>query len=868
MKLDLEDLYNVSSADIDGFTQMLLEHLPTLEEHHCSYGRKGGFILRLKEGTMFGHIAEHVCLELQNLADMEVNFGKTRESPVKGVYNVVYSFVDEEAGKMAGRVSVELLNNIVERLKHPDKNIQPYNIKSKLISIKHIESKNYLGPSTKSIVDEAEKRDIPYIRLNRFNLLQLGQGKYQKKVEATITSNTSVIAMDIAKNVEYFSKELEKIGIPTSKARYCYEFSEALEYFNTLKAPVMLKPSNTRNGIGITLNIQTKQELEKAFDYASNFNDEYIIERYIEGSNYRILVVNGEFLAASKRYPAKIKGDGNSTTGELIEMENEKGERNIRMISALSKIEVNESLIKSLSRKGLGLDSVLDEGKELELNISCKHSLGGYSVNITDWVDIENRKLVEKVAKLTDLDVAGIDIIATTLREPLIQSGGAVTGINVSPDFRIHTHPLKGSPINVAKPVLDMLFPPDGHFMIPIVSITGTCGKTTVSKMVSHILTMRGFNVGLANSDGLYFRDDLIVGGDRTSREDMLTVFKNPEVDFSVFETKSETITFEGIGYQRADVGVILNISEEYRDTTGWKDVNDIAYVKLLVAEQLERWGFAVLNADDDITVSLRDYLRSDTILFTTKRDNPVIKKHLADRGIAVIYHKGEFSICIGNNTENKIASVYEIPITYDGKSVSGIYNVLATIATVYGVWKTLPGKEKRTISLDDIKIGITSFSPSFNNNPFRINRFFIKDSIILLDSPANPSSFENYSDFIKKMTRNKRIGLIYNLKTLTKKCWENSALFLKGVFNKIFIVYDKDRKEDYAYCKDIVRYSIIEHGGFTETDIVLKPSSELDKVIKKVFEVDKNNALCIFSKNKKVIELVLEIKEEVDPLY
>ncbi len=859
MKLDLGEKAILDSSSVDGFNDALLNYIPSLHKHYCSYGREGGFVLRLKEGTMFGHIVEHVCLELQNLADMEVNFGKTRESTVQGVFNVVYSYVEEESGKLAGKTAVNLVNHIIDGCLITDKSVEGFELASEVEMIREIQQDKDLGPSTKSLVEEAKHRGIPYIRLNRFNLIQMGHGKYQKKIEATITSKTSVISMDIAKNPEYFSRELESVGIPSSDTRYVYEYDEALQYLLDNKSPVMLKSSESRNGEGVTLNITSEEELKQAFDYASQVGNEFIIERYIAGFNYRILVVNGKFLAAAKRYPSKVIGNGNDNIKTLLEKENSLPERNMQEQSALSKIKITDVTNKLLQDKGLDWDYVPDKGEEINLHLSCKQDLGGYSVNVTEWVDIENQKMAEKATKLSGLDVAGIDVIANTLREPLYDTGGVITSINVSPDFRIHTYPLKGSSVNVARPVIDMLFPKDEPYSIPIVSITGTCGKTSVARMVSHILTMRGFDVGLSCSDGLYFRDEFIAKGDRTHREDMVTLLKDPYVDFSVFETSIECITSEGLGYQRADVGVILNISDEYTNDGEWKDLVDVGYVKLLVAEQLEDWGYAVLNADNELVMDLSRDIRSKCILFSVNKNNPLIRKHLTEGGIATVYERGSFDILIGNNTKTRVGNVYEIPITYDGKSKSGIYNVLATIATVYGIWRSIREDDKRTISIDDIRNGIISFSPTFNNNPFRQNRFFIIDSTFLIDSPSNPASFESYRDFIMKNTSGNRKALIYDLKSLSEKCWEKSAIHLSGLFDSIYVV--NSDKTDSSLIKD----KLLNNTGYKPSNIHI--IEENHNIINNMFELENKNNICIYSLNKSIIEMLFKLKEEIDPL-
>lgn len=862
MKLDLEDKVNYTSATIEGFNDMLLDYIPTLHKHYCSYGREGGFVLRLKEGTMFGHIVEHVCLELQNIAEMEVNFGKTRESTEEGVFNVVYSFMDEVSGKYAGRIAVELVDSIVNACLNPDKEFKKYPLGEKISELKEIESENYIGPSTKAMVDEAKYRGIPFIRLNRFNLIQLGQGKYQKKIEATITSNTSVISMDIAKNPEYFSKELEAVGIPCSHARYVYEYEEALEYLQETGNSIILKPSDHRNGIGISLDIKTPEELKKAFDYASQYGNEFVAEKYITGSTYRVLVVDGKVTAVARRHQALIKGDGVSTIKTLIDKENAKAERNNREIPApLSQIKINDATLRILNLKGLTIDSALPKDEELPLHMSCKQGLGGYSIDVTDWVHTQNKDFAERSVKIAGLDIAGIDIIAPTLREPITDTGGAIIGVNIAPDFRIHTAPLKGSPRNVAIPVFDMLFSKHERTVIPVVSITGTCGKTMVSRMVSHILTLRGFDTGLACSDGLYFRDDLVLDGERTKRDDIITIFKDPKVDFAVLETTMETITNEGLGYQRADVGVILNISEEYYENTGWRDVDDISYVKLLVAEQIEDWGIAVLNADDEILMNLYDEIRSEAILFTTKEDNPIIRKHLTKGYIAVTYNKGEFFLRKGNNVSVKIASVYEVPVTHDGKSISGIYNTLASISTLYAISLTLDSKENRIIIEDDIRIGITSFSSSFNSNPLRLNQFSIKGSRILLDSPCNPVSFDNYASFIKTTGNNRRVGVFYNLKHLSERTWGESLKTFKGLFKKIYIVKSESESEEYI---NSIKEYIGKTGISSYEDI--KIITDGNDFLKQIYNEEKDSTICICSKDKNIIPKILLLKEEFDP--
>ncbi len=742
LKIDLEDLEEKPSHLIDGFTDRLVEMMPSLHTHRCSEGVPGGFITRLREGTWAGHIIEHVALELQCLAGTEVGYGKTRTAERDGVYNVVFAYIEEKVGLAAGGAAIR----VVEHLAYDASLDYP----KELAALSRILDDVAYGPSTQSIIDKARERDIPYIRLNERNLVQLGHGKYQRRIEATVTSLTSLIATDIACDKELTKRMLDEAGIPVPRGRAVDSGEAAVAAAEAIGYPVVLKPLNANHGKGVAINLGSGEEVERAFERATNYSDDVIIERYVAGRDHRVLVVNGEVVAVAERVPAHVIGDGRHTLQELIDLENKNPMRGEGHEKALTKIFVNEESLRLIGEQGLAPDSVPAEGRQVWLKYTANISTGGTAVDRTDDIHYENIETARRAARIIGLDVAGVDMLTTDITRPLEETGGAICEINAAPGFRMHVHPTVGRPRDVAGRVLDMLFPPGTPSRIPVVAITGTNGKTTTSRMLAHILKLAGRKVGLTTTDGLYIDGKRILEGDLTGPWSARMVLRDPTVDFAVLETARGGILRAGLGYDDCDIGVITNVSEDHLGLRGVETLEDMAYVKSVVVEIVRRTGYAILNAEDPHLVPLAEKSRGTLCWFALDPDNEVFRKHTEAGGMGVCLRDRHLVIKRGPQ-DVVISDVGSIPATFNGRAMFNVANAMVAALCAH-----LSG-----VSIEDVRTGLKTFETGFYLSPGRLNVEQVGDFHVLLDYAHNTAAYRNVAAFVKLLRVDRRIGVV-----------------------------------------------------------------------------------------------------------
>ena len=595
MRLDLENLAETPSNEIPGFYEGLVEALPSLEGHYCSPGCRGGFLMRVREGTMMGHIVEHVALELQELAGMHVGFGRTRETSTSGVYQVVFEYLNEEAGRYAGRAAVRLCQSIVDRGRYPKAELE-----QDLQDLKDLWRDAALGPSTESIVKEAEKRGIPWMQLGARFLIQLGYGVNQKRMQATMTDNTGILGVELACDKEATKRILANAGVPVPKGtviNFLDDLPEAIEYVGGY--PIVIKPLDGNHGRGITIDIQNWEEAEVAYDAARQISRSIIVERYYKGRDHRVLVVDGKVVAVAERVPAHVVGDGRSTIAELIEETNKDPNRGEGHDKVLTKIELDRTSYQLLERQGYTLDSVLAKDEICYLRATANLSTGGIAVDRTDEIHPENVWLAQRIVKIIGLDIAGIDIVTSDISRPLREVDGVIVEVNAAPGFRMHVAPSQGTPRNVAGAVIDMLFPNEQASRIPVLSVTGTNGKTTTTRLLAHIYKQTGKVVGYTTTDGTYIGDYLVEVGDNTGPQSAQLILQDPTVEVAVLETARGGILRSGLAFEAANVGVVLNVAADHLGIGDIDTIDQLAHLKSVVAEAVYPDGYAVLNADD-----------------------------------------------------------------------------------------------------------------------------------------------------------------------------------------------------------------------------------------------------------------------------
>lgn len=743
MKLDLEEMEQRPTNTIDGFRQRLEKMFPSMYAHRCSEGVPGGFFMRVDEGTWMGHVIEHIALELQTLAGMDTGFGRTRGTGNPGEYYVCISYMEEDAGVYAAKAAVKIAEALTDDT--------PYDLEADIMRLREIREDTRLGPSTGCIVDEAAKRGIPYIRLNKHSLVQLGYGVHQKRIRATIASTTGNIAVDIACDKEETKSLLEAAEIPVPRGTVIRSEAGLKEAVEKYGFPLVIKPIDGNHGKGNTTNITTWEQAVTALESAKQYGRSVIVERFITGYDFRILVINYKFICAALRTPAAVTGDGRHSIQWLIDETNKDPRRGYGHEKVLTQITVDGSTMKMLEDKGYTLDTIPPAGELVLLKTTANLSTGGTSNDVTDEVHPANIFMCERIAKIIGLDICGIDIMASDLRTPVTENGGAILEVNAAPGFRMHIEPSVGLPRNVAEPVVDMLFPKGSVGRIPIIAITGTNGKTTTTRLTAHIAKSAGKKVGYTTSDGVYIQNQLMMKGDCTGPISSQFVLKDPTVDFAVLECARGGILKNGLAFQNCEVAIVTNVAADHMGLGGINTLEQMAKVKAVVPETVFPHGYAVLNADDDLVYDMRKDLKCNIALFSMNEDNKRIKEHCEKGGLAAVFENGFISILKGT-WKIRVISVKDVPLTYEGKAMHNIANCLPAVMASYLY---------RDISIEDIRSALTSFVPSSTQTPGRLNFFHFRNFTFLADFAHNPHGLRLLCDFVSKLDYPKKIGVI-----------------------------------------------------------------------------------------------------------
>lgn len=742
MRLDLEEMEQSPTNKIPGFRERLENIMPSLYSHRCSEGKPGGLFQRIEMGTWMGHVIEHIALELQTLAGMDTGFGRTRETKTPGVYNVVFSYIEENAGVMAAKEAVKLAECVIDD--------RDYDLQECIFRLKQTRERERLGPSTGSIVEEAESRNIPWIRLGKNSLVQLGYGIHQQRFQATITGNTSSIAVDIACNKELTKKMLDEAAIPVPKGGLVYSIDELESTITKIGYPIVLKPLDGNHGRGQSINVNDWDTAVKGFELAQQISSRVIVERFITGYDFRVLVVNHKMVAAARRMPANVVGDGERTISQLIDIENKDPRRGYGHENMLTEIVVDSSTLDLLEKNGYHLESVPQKGEIVFLKSTANLSTGGTSSDVTDMIHPDNITMCERISKIIGLDVCGIDIMAENLTQPLKETGGCILEVNAAPGFRMHLSPSDGLPRNVAAPVVDMLYPPGKPYRIPIIAVTGTNGKTTTTRLISHIVKNNGYRVGFTTSDGIYIQNTLLTKGDTTGPVSAEFILKDPTVEFAVLETARGGILRSGLGFGTCDIGVLTNIKEDHLGMNDIHSLRDLTRVKRVVLDSVKKNGWCILNADDEYSMRLSGDLDAKVALFSLDENNPHIVKLSREGKTTCVYEEGFVTIKKGD-WKIRITKVQNIPITMEGKAKFMISNVLAASLATY-----LYG-----FAIEDIAMALRTFIPSAQLTPGRLNVFKFKNFKVMIDFAHNPAGYEAIAEYLSNVEATKKIGII-----------------------------------------------------------------------------------------------------------
>ncbi len=740
--VDLGVLEQFPSNTIPGFTDTLLEWLPGLRRHVCSRGKAGGFVERLTEGTWMGHIAEHIALELQTRAGHDLRRGKTRSVPGQpGHYNVIYGFLEERVGLAAGELAVRVVNALVEPPEGWDFFLE-------LDDYFRLAQRAAFGPSTAAILEEAVSRDIPWFRLNNASLVQLGQGVHAQRIRATMTSKTGALAVDIASDKSLTNSLLSSAGLPVPRSDTVRTVDQAVSAAARIGYPVVLKPLDGNHGRGVGINLADEAAVRAHYPSADAESRRgiMVVESFLVGNDYRCLIVGGRMQAIAERVPAHVIGDGRHTVAELVEITNRDPRRGVGHENVLTRLSVTPAAVELVRGQGYEMDQMPAEGEMVKLALTGNMSTGGISVDRTFDAHPENVEIAEEAARLIGLDVAGIDFMCPDITQPVRETGGGIVEVNAAPGFRMHTHPTVGEPQFIARPVVDLLFPPGAPSRVPIVAVTGTNGKTTTSRMIAHIMKGLGRQVGMTSTDGIVIDERLVKRADASGPKSARMVLQNPRVDFAVMEVARGGILREGLGYDRNDVAVVTNIAADHLGLRGIDTIEQLAAVKRVIVEAVPRNGFAVLNADDPLVRDMRSACSGSIIYFSLKPpgspEREFIEQRLRRGGRAVVLEptdRGEMIVIRHGRRSMQLAWTHLLPSTFGGAARFNVANAMAAAGAAFAV----------DAPLHDIRQGLRTFTTSYYLSPGRLNMLDVKGVTVVLDYSHNPAGMRALGEFV-----------------------------------------------------------------------------------------------------------------------
>ncbi|MDE1132574.1 MAG: cyanophycin synthetase [Ascidiaceihabitans sp.] len=812
--VDIGVLEEWPSARIgEEFIEQMLDALPGLNEHGCSYREPGGFVRRLREdeGTWMAHIWEHMSIELQNVAGLNVTFGRTRGAGEIGIYNMVFQYEQEEVGLNASQLALDFIHNLLpDHLVEDDERVVDFDYTTERELFIKSSQRKALGPSTASLVNAAIERDIPWMRLNEYSLIQLGHGKYQKRIQATITSETDYIATDLASDKKATNRILGDLGLPVPRQIAVTSVEEAQKAARRIGFPVVLKPLDGNHGNGISINLKTEQAVAVSFDFALEHNKRgrtVIVETFIEGFDHRMLVIDGKLEAVSKRVPGHIVGDGKHTAAELVDIVNSDPRRGVGHEKVLTRLELDKTAQDHLAEVGYTETSVIPKSELVFLRSTANLSTGGTAIDVTDIVHPDNRNMAERAIKAIGLDIGGVDFLSADISQSYKDNNAGICEVNAAPGFRMHVAPSEGKPRDVAGAVMEMLFPAGTPSRVPVASITGTNGKTTVSRMVAHIHKLSGDTVGLCTTDGVYIDGNLTVKGDLTGPRAAQMILRDPTVDAAILETARGGLLRSGLGYERCDVGAVLNIDADHLGLKGVETVEDLARVKRIVVEVAT--DTAVLNADDELCLKMANHTDAKHICYVTMNAiHPLVREHVRIGGRAIVLEQGMngHMITIYENSSNiQLMWTHLIPATIDGKAMHNVQNAMFAAAICYSMGK----------SLEDIRQGLRTFATSYFQAPGRLNVFEEHPFKVILDYGHNPAAIEAMTKLCIQLEPKGRSILCFSMPGDRRdEDIVAAATIVAGKFDHYICRADDGRRgRGTSEVPDLLRKTLIEQG-------------------------------------------------------
>ncbi len=734
-----------------------IEAVVSCSNEECSIDRIDGFETRLRERfpeigplqlighsgpVSMAHVLELAALGLQAQSGCPVTFSRTAATPASDVFQVIIQYSEEAVGRRALELAEQLCNAALED--------QPFDLAAAIAELKDLDEDVRLGPSTGAIVDAAVARGIPYRRLTEGSLVQFGWGSRQRRIQAAETDRSSAIAESIAQDKELTKKLLDAAGVPVPIGREVADIEDAWRAMVEIGVPVVVKPKDGNQGKGVTVNISTRDQLNAAYVAASAISDEVLVEKYIPGSDYRLLVVGNQLVAAARREPPLVIGDGVSTVQALVDQVNSDPRRGSGHATSLTKIRIDDIAKACLAEQNLTFDAVPAKGTRVILRNNANLSTGGTATDVTDDVHPEMAASAVAAAQMVGLDICGIDVVCDSVLYPLEEQGGGIVEVNAAPGLRMHLQPSFGKGRPVGEAIVSSMFAPGDNGRIPLVTVAGTNGKTTTVRLTAHILGCQGLRVGMTNSDGVYIQGKRIDTGDCSGPKSARNVLMHPDVDAAVLETARGGVLREGLAFDRCNVAVVTNIGVgDHLGLSFITTVEDLAVVKRVVVQNVAPDGMAVLNAADPMTVAMAGACPGDVTFFTYDREHPVMATHRA-QGRRVVYVENNQIVAAQNQDEHRFDLV-SIPITRNGTIGFQVENAMAAIAAAWAL----------SVDWGTIQRGVSTFVNDAASAPGRFNLFDYQGATVIADYGHNPDAIVALVAAVENMPARRRMVVI-----------------------------------------------------------------------------------------------------------
>jgi cyanophycin synthetase len=833
MRLYLGDLTGKESRELPGINELLLELLPGLANHHCCKGREGGFAERLRDGTYFGHVVEHIALELTELAGVPAYHGKTRSAGEPGAYNIIIEYEAEEGTKRLLLMAAE----IIESLRLQLKGGEAFPLEKRLKEAREFIARSELGPTTKAITEAATRRRIPWKRIGDHSLVQLGYGIHRRLIQAAMTERTSAVAVDIASDKELTKILLRDAGIEVPYGALARTETEAIEALEIIGPPVVVKPYNMSQGKGVSLNLTTAEHIRRAYRIARQYTTKVVVERQFAGRDYRALVINGKVVAASERVPAHVVGDGERTIAELVEAVNRHPARGEDHERPLTKIAIDESMREFMNRRRMTLRHRPEQGEVVYLRECANLSTGGTASDVTDLIHPRVAAMCERAARVIGLDVCGIDLILDDISEPPGPDNGVIE-VNAAPGLRMHVAPSEGRSRDAGAAIIDMLYPDGATGRIPIISVTGTNGKTTITRMVAHALSQKGMTVGMATTDGIYIGGELIIEGDTTGPISAQTVLSDPSVEIAVLETARGGIVRGGLGYDWSDISVISNVRLDHVGQDGIETIDDLLYVKSLVAERVRKGGTLILNADDERLIQLADdelvaRPKMNIVYFSMRQSHVVVRRRLGEGASAYLYKNGWIVESLGGD-EARVVRALDIPVTLGGTASFNIANALAAVAVC----------RAHGLSREEVAEALKGFRGDLHNAG-RAGLFEIRGGYAVLDYGHNPDAITAVCQMATKWNGRRVTGVIAAPGDRDDMVVEQAGRAAARGFQRIIIKEDRDtRGRRRGEIADLLRHAVMSESPGCDCRVELDETTAMRMAIE---EIEAGDIVVIF---------------------